>query len=72
MDSRDRIRRFLAVSSLAARIYLGYKAITVRQRRFNLSEDEASTRRRAHHAWSADQIYSLAVRNQGLLIKFGM
>ena len=71
MDSRDRIRRFLAVSSLAARIYLGYKAITIRQRRFNLSEDEASARRRAHHAWSADQIYSLAVRNQGLLIKFG-
>ncbi len=71
MDSRDRIRRFLAVSSLAARIYLGYKAITIRQRRFNLSEDEASARRRAHHAWSADQLYSLAVRNQGLLIKFG-
>ena len=71
MDSRDRIRRFLAVSSLAARIYLGYKAITIRQRRFNLSEDEASARRRAHHAWSARQLYSLAVRNQGLLIKLG-
>jgi predicted unusual protein kinase regulating ubiquinone biosynthesis (AarF/ABC1/UbiB family) len=71
MKSRDRVRRFLAVSSLAARIYLGYKAITVRQRRFRLSDDEAAARRRAHHTWSAHQLYSLAVRQQGLLIKFG-
>lgn len=71
MDSRDRIRRFLAVSALAARIYLGYKAITVRQRRFNLPADEVEARRRAHHSWSAQQLYSLAVRQQGLLIKFG-
>ncbi|MDO8612438.1 MAG: ABC1 kinase family protein [Dehalococcoidia bacterium] len=71
MDSRERIRRFLAVSTLAARIYLGYKAITVRQQRFNLSDKEAAAGRRAHHAWSAHQIYDLAVRQQGLLIKFG-
>jgi predicted unusual protein kinase regulating ubiquinone biosynthesis (AarF/ABC1/UbiB family) len=71
MDSRERIRRFVAVSTLAARIYLGYKAITVRQRRFNLSDEEAAAGRRAHHAWSARQIYDLAVRQQGLLIKFG-
>jgi predicted unusual protein kinase regulating ubiquinone biosynthesis (AarF/ABC1/UbiB family) len=71
MKSRDRIRRFLAVSSLAARIYMGYKAITIRQRRFRLSDDEATERRRAHHSWSAHQLHSLAVRQQGLLIKFG-
>ena len=71
MDSRERVRRFLAVSTLAARIYLGYKAITIRQRRFNLSDEEAAAGRRAHHAWSAHQIYDLAVRQQGLLIKFG-
>jgi predicted unusual protein kinase regulating ubiquinone biosynthesis (AarF/ABC1/UbiB family) len=71
MDARERIRRFAAVSSLAARIYLGYKAITLRQRRFSMSGQEAEERRRAHHAWSARQLYNLAVRNQGLLIKFG-
>ena len=71
MDARDRIRRFVAVSSLAARVYLGYKAITIRQRRFGLSPEEAEARRRAHHRWSAHRLYDLAVRQQGLLIKFG-
>ena len=71
MDAKDRIRRFLAVSSLAARVYLGYKAITLRQRRLSLPADEAEARRRAHHAWSAQELYNLAVRQQGLLIKFG-
>ena len=41
MDARDRIRRFLAVSSLAARVYAGYKAITIRERRFGLPPEEA-------------------------------
>ncbi|MEE8347806.1 MAG: ABC1 kinase family protein [Dehalococcoidia bacterium] len=71
MNAGDRLRRFLAVSSLAGRIYLGYKAITVRERRLNLPADEAESRRRDHHAWSAQEIYNLAVRQQGLLIKFG-
>jgi predicted unusual protein kinase regulating ubiquinone biosynthesis (AarF/ABC1/UbiB family) len=71
MDARHRIRRFLAVSSLAARVYLGYKAITIRQGRFGLPAEEAEGRRRAHHHWSARQLYNLAVRQQGLLIKFG-
>jgi predicted unusual protein kinase regulating ubiquinone biosynthesis (AarF/ABC1/UbiB family) len=71
MDATDRIRRFLAVSSLAARVYLGYKEIAVRQRRFGLPPEEAEARRRAHHRWSAHQLYDLAVRQQGLLIKFG-
>ncbi len=71
MDARDRIRRFLAVSSLATRVYLGYKAISIRQRRSGLPRQEAEARRRAHHHWSAYQLYDLAVRQQGLLIKFG-
>jgi predicted unusual protein kinase regulating ubiquinone biosynthesis (AarF/ABC1/UbiB family) len=71
MNTRDRIRRFLAVSSLAARVYMGYKAITLRERRLGLGADEAEVRRRAHHAWSAHQLYDLAIRQQGLLIKFG-
>ena len=71
MNAGERVRRFLAVSSLAARIYFGYKAITVRERRLNLPADEADSRRRAQHAWSAQEIYDLAVRQQGLLIKFG-
>ena len=71
MDYRERARRFLAVSTLAGRIYMGYKAITLFQRRFNLNAEDAASRRRAHHAWSARQIYDLTVRQQGLLIKFG-
>jgi predicted unusual protein kinase regulating ubiquinone biosynthesis (AarF/ABC1/UbiB family) len=71
MNASDRLRRFLAVSSLAGRIYAGYKAIGIRERRFNLPKDEADSRRKAHHSWSAEQLYSLAVRQQGLLIKFG-
>ncbi len=71
MDTRDRIRRFLAVSSLAARVYAGYKAITIRERRLGLAPEEADARRNAHHEWSARQLYELAVRQQGLLIKFG-
>jgi aarF domain-containing kinase len=71
MNVRHRTRRFLAVSSLAARVYLGYKAITIRQRRFGLPRQETEARRRAHHHWSARQLYDLAVRQQGLLIKFG-
>jgi predicted unusual protein kinase regulating ubiquinone biosynthesis (AarF/ABC1/UbiB family) len=71
MDARDRSRRFLAVASLAARVYMGYKAITIRQRRSGLSSQEVEARRRAHHHWSAYQLYDLAVRQGGLLIKFG-
>jgi predicted unusual protein kinase regulating ubiquinone biosynthesis (AarF/ABC1/UbiB family) len=71
MNYRDRIRRFLAVSSLTGRIYAGYKAISVRQRRLNLPDDEADIMRRDHHEWSAGKLYDLAVKQQGLLIKFG-
>lgn len=69
MDSFDRTDRFLAVASLAARIYLGYKAISLRQRYLGLRDAQA--RRARHHSWCALQIYRTAIRLQGLLIKFG-
>lgn len=69
MDSIRRAQRFLAVASLAARIYLGYKAISFRQRYLGLADAEA--RRSAHHTWCARQIYRLALRLQGPLIKLG-
>ncbi|MFQ6019254.1 MAG: ABC1 kinase family protein [Dehalococcoidia bacterium] len=69
MDSLERTQRFLAVGSLAAHIYLGYKAISFRQRYLGLGD--AAARRSAHHTWCARRIYRLAVRLQGLLIKFG-
>lgn len=71
MDAQERVRRFLAVSTLAARVYARYKAITLRQRRFGLPAEEAEALRRAHHTWSAQRLYDLAIRQQGLLIKFG-
>jgi predicted unusual protein kinase regulating ubiquinone biosynthesis (AarF/ABC1/UbiB family) len=64
-----RLGRWLAVTTLAARIYGGYKAITVRENR--LGEQEAERRRIKHNAWSANHYYNLAVDRQGLLIKLG-
>jgi predicted unusual protein kinase regulating ubiquinone biosynthesis (AarF/ABC1/UbiB family) len=69
MDVLARAGRWGAVSSLAARVYLGYKAITLREKRLGLRG--ADGRRRRHHRWSAQRIYDLAVSRQGLLIKFG-
>jgi predicted unusual protein kinase regulating ubiquinone biosynthesis (AarF/ABC1/UbiB family) len=57
------------VSALAARVYLGYKSITLRETRFGLRD--GAERRSRHHSWSAQRLYELAVRRQGLLIKFG-
>jgi predicted unusual protein kinase regulating ubiquinone biosynthesis (AarF/ABC1/UbiB family) len=65
----DRAERWLAVTSLAARVYLGYKAISLREKRFGLTDGEE--RRSRHHSWSAQRLYDLAVSRQGLLIKFG-
>lgn len=71
MHPTGRAQRFLAVSSLAARVYLGYKAITLRHSRGLLTDEQAEARRRAHHTWCARQLYRLAVQRQGLLIKLG-
>ncbi|TMB98455.1 MAG: AarF/ABC1/UbiB kinase family protein [Chloroflexi bacterium] len=69
MRLTDRVDRWYSVSSLAARVYLGYKAITLREQRLGLGD--AAERRARHHAWSARRLYELAVSRQGLLIKFG-
>ena len=69
MRPSQRLDRFLSVSTLAARVYLGYKAISLAERRLGIKD--APARRSAHHTWSATQLYQLAVRRQGLLIKFG-
>jgi aarF domain-containing kinase len=65
----DRADRWFSVTNLAARVYLGYKAITVGERR--LGWDDAEKRRFRHHSWSAGRLYDLAITHQGLLIKFG-
>jgi len=69
--SRDlgRIQRFAAVGVLAARIYLGYKAISVRERYLGLRA--AEVKRSAYHRRSAAQAYRLAVKLKGLMIKAG-
>jgi predicted unusual protein kinase regulating ubiquinone biosynthesis (AarF/ABC1/UbiB family) len=69
MRTEDRITRFAATTVLAARVYLGYKAITLAERRLRIKD--AAERRSRHHADSARRLYELAIRRQGLLIKFG-
>ena len=49
--------------------YLGYKAITVAEKRLRIRD--AAERRSRHHTDSARRLYELAIRRQGLLIKFG-
>ena len=69
MRTEERIARSLAVTTLAARVYLGYKAITLAEQRLHIND--AAERRSRHHADSARRLYELAIRRQGLLIKFG-
>lgn len=69
MRVTDRLDRFLSVGALAAQVYLGYKAITIAERRLGI--DDAEARRKRHHARSARRFYNLAVSRQGLLIKLG-
>jgi predicted unusual protein kinase regulating ubiquinone biosynthesis (AarF/ABC1/UbiB family) len=69
MRFTDRASRSIAVTALAARVYLPYKAITFREQRLGLKNAEG--RRIKHHKWSAQHLYELAIRRQGLLIKFG-
>jgi ubiquinone biosynthesis protein len=69
MRPADRLGRFLGTSALAARVYLGYKAITVAEKRLHIRD--GAERRSRHHTDSARRLYDLAIRRQGLLIKFG-
>ncbi len=69
MRLSDRAGRWFSVTNLAARVYIGYKAITLGEKR--LHWDDAESRRIRHHSWSAGRLYDLAVTHKGLLIKFG-
>src|SRR5690606_27386026 len=64
---RNRLVRFLDVGQVLARLFLGYKAISLQEKW--RAADWAEDRRRRHHRWSADRLYDVAVRDQGLLIK---
>jgi len=52
---------------MLARVFLGYKLISLVEKRLGSEWGEA--RRKRHHRWSARRFYDTAVRNQGLLIK---
>ncbi|MEX0682583.1 MAG: AarF/UbiB family protein [Dehalococcoidia bacterium] len=71
MNLTGRIDRFVTVGSLAARVYLGYKVITLREKRFGLTHPKAERKRSRHHQRSAENFYHVAVSRQGLLIKLG-
>ncbi len=66
---RSRPRRFVSVGRMLARVFLGYKFISFREKR--KGKDWADLRREKHHRWSAERFYETAVKNQGLLIKTG-
>ena len=66
---RSRVRRFANVGQMLARVFAGYKLISLREKRKGTAWGAA--RRNKHHLWSATKFYEAAVRNQGLLIKTG-
>lgn len=66
---RSRPLRFLNVGRMLARVYLGYKTISFREKR--KGKPWAEPRREAHHKRSALRFYETALKNQGLLIKTG-
>jgi predicted unusual protein kinase regulating ubiquinone biosynthesis (AarF/ABC1/UbiB family) len=67
----DRVDRFVSVGALAARVYAGYKVISLREKRLGLEHEAAEEKRRAHSLRSAERFYNIAVTRQGLLIKLG-
>ena len=66
---RNRFLRFVNVGQMLARVFIGYKAISFREKRKGTAWGEP--RREQHHWWAARRFYEAAVRNQGLLIKTG-
>ena len=66
---RSRAVRFLVEGVALARVFFGYKLISLVERFKGF--DWAEQRRRKHHLWGANEIYTTAVKNQGLLIKTG-
>jgi aarF domain-containing kinase len=66
---RNRVVRFLNVGQMLARVFVGYKLVSLREKRKGTQWGER--RREQHHRWSATKLYETAVKNQGLLIKTG-
>ncbi|HXH20735.1 MAG TPA: AarF/UbiB family protein [Dehalococcoidia bacterium] len=64
---RNRLVRFWNAGNMLARVYAGYRLISLLEKRRGPEWGEA--RRKRHHRWSATKFYETAVRNQGLLIK---
>jgi predicted unusual protein kinase regulating ubiquinone biosynthesis (AarF/ABC1/UbiB family) len=65
--SRSRLLRFVSVGQVLARVFAGYKLISLLEK--YRGENWAEARRHQHHRWSAERLYNTAVCNQGLLIK---
>jgi predicted unusual protein kinase regulating ubiquinone biosynthesis (AarF/ABC1/UbiB family) len=66
---RSRVRRFTNVGRMLARVFLGYKLISFREKRKGKAWGEP--RREQHHWYAARRFYETAVKNQGLMIKTG-
>ncbi len=61
--------RFVNVGRMLARVFLGYKLISFREKRKGTAWGEP--RRQKHHWYSARKFYETAIKNQGLMIKTG-
>jgi aarF domain-containing kinase len=66
---RNRAVRFFRTGSTLARVFVGYKTITLRERL--QGNDWAEAKRLRHHRWSAERLYRTALGLEGLLIKIG-
>jgi predicted unusual protein kinase regulating ubiquinone biosynthesis (AarF/ABC1/UbiB family) len=66
---RSHVRRFTNVGRMLARVFLGYKLNSYREKR--KGKGWGDPKREKHHWWSAERFYQTAVKNQGLLIKTG-
>ena len=65
--TRSRIVRFADLGQVLAFLFLGYKLIGLIENK--QGHEWADERRHKHHRRSAQRMYDVAVRNQGLLIK---
>ena len=65
----NRVFRFTHAATTAARILSGYKLLAMRKK--GMSPEECDRRLRDHHRRSAQRIYRVVLRLQGLMIKIG-
>ena len=63
----SRFRRFTNVGRMLARVYAGYKLVSLREKRKGAKW--GAEKREKHHWYSARKFYETAVKNQGLMIK---